>query len=282
MYGSRLYFHMFFFCTKDWSNESEKSWGMWSHSKSHKVLLERLLVGGSHTTQLHPAKHCQSHPHNFSHISLPFNCSFKNSYFWVSCFLRVFLLHFRFLFFFSVYGFNTFVRMSSMNWRAPAVFLLHVLMWQCLKINGIYISIYLKIHQQPLPPTIKYHSMYSRFFFWQASTPLLNFPWPPVKKLNIDLETFTREKTARNVGRPSRYEHHHCCGHWWFGGLCLAYDHVEDPWWCIYFDLWLLTPQLFCSKCFKHTKNKIYINFAYVEKQEVTVGASSLYRPLGL
>ena len=90
--------------------------------------------------------------------------------------------------FFSVYGFNTFVRMSSMNWRAPAVFLLHVLMWQCLKIKGIYISIYLKIHQQPLPPTIKYHSMYSRiFFFWQASTPLLNFPWPPVKKLNIDL-----------------------------------------------------------------------------------------------
>lgn len=44
-------------------------------------------------------------------------------------------------------------------------------------------------------------------------------------------------------------------------------------------DLWLFTQNCF-FKIFQTYKK--YINFAYVEKQEVTVGASSLYRPLGL
>lgn len=187
-----------FFAPRIWSNESEKSGQVrWCHSKSYTVVLQRLLVGGSQANQLHPFLHRKSHHHKFSQkVFFPSTVPLKNLI--LSCVI-FFSESFCFTFaicFFSVYGFNALVRMSSMNWRAPAVFLLHVLMWQCLKINGIYISIYLKIHQQPLPPTIKYHSMYSRIFFLASIYPFVKFSMTRCKETQHWFEAFTREKTA--------------------------------------------------------------------------------------
>ena len=147
-----------FFCTKHWSNESEKSWGTWRkrwwcHSKSYTPwyysdfwleVLTRINFTQQNIANLIPII--------FHTFRFPSTVPSKTHTFGCHVFSESFCFTFA-VCFFSVYGFNTFVRMSSMNWRAPAVFLLHVLMWQCLKIKGLYISIYLSQNPPATPST---------------------------------------------------------------------------------------------------------------------------------